>query len=567
VVDANAGGSVLVTVSSPGTGDIEIVALSLVSGPLYSGPLTFSTVSGVGNNNGVLFVLPNETVTVSYSDSSPVGVTTSTAAIACSAGDVVYVTNTQFSDNGDNDGLPDNNECVTMDVTIQNNLGTQLTNAKVTIVSNSPNVDLIPDDHAVYGTVNAGATATNPASDRFTFHVASAVQCSDPANPPTAKFTVLITADGLNGAQVLQTFTLGLDLDVGGGTTSYTQNFAVDPGWTTGVTAPDNAGCSANPYANDFHWCALCGNAGGGYGAWVGNQAFGTSGQNYTSPWNSSTLYSPVFVAGGASVSLQFRTGFRTEPTFDGAIVQYQLGAGPWTTLGYTSPAQSATTTVASCSPILAATPAWTGTGTLSALTNAASVATTNGQKIGFRWRLGGDSGVNGATFGGFNVDDVTVTGLRVFLCEPTRNTGLAPCTYCTFNANGSSCDDANGCTASDVCSAGSCVGTANPVPDEAQNLRVAADKTTYSYDALPRLVVSDWTRGGLNAFPVGPGGGDETCFGNQSGLTLADGTVPSPGTGFWYLVRGENACGTGTYGFQGVNGVPGAQRVTTTCP
>jgi hypothetical protein len=95
-----------------------------------------------------------------------------------SGGNVAYVTNTQFTDNGDNDGLPDNNECVTMDVTIQNNLATPLTNAKVTIVSNSPNVDLIPDDHALYGTVNAGSNATNPASDRFTFRFVK------PANAP-----------------------------------------------------------------------------------------------------------------------------------------------------------------------------------------------------------------------------------------------------------------------------------------------------------------------------------------------------------------------------------------------
>ena len=79
----------------------------------------------------------------------------------------------------------------------------------------------------------------------------------------------------------------------------------------------------------------------------------------YRSPWNSSTLYSPVFIAGKASVGLQFRTGTAPKPLFDGAIVQYQLGVGPWTTLGFTSPAQAATTNnPAFCSPILSSTQA-----------------------------------------------------------------------------------------------------------------------------------------------------------------------------------------------------------------
>jgi hypothetical protein len=41
------------------------------------------------------------------------------------------------------------------------------------------------------------------------------------------------------------------------------------------------------------------------------------------------------------------------------------------------------------------------------------------------------------------------------------------------------------------------------------------------------------------------------------------DAAIPAPGGGFWYLSRGENACGNGTYGTQS-NASP---RVTTTCP
>jgi hypothetical protein len=40
------------------------------------------------------------------------------------------------------------------------------------------------------------------------------------------------------------------------------------------------------------------------------------------------------------------------------------------------------------------------------------------------------------------------------------------------------------------------------------------------------------------------------------------DTAVPSPGQGFWYLFHGNNACGSGTYGFQ----TSGAERLSTVC-
>jgi hypothetical protein len=93
------------------------------------------------------------------------------------------------------------------------------------------------------------------------------------------------------------------------------------------------------------------------------------------------------------------------------------------------------------------------------------------------------------------------------------------------------------------------------------------ADKATYSWSAATYATQYDVVRGSLGAFPVGPGDGDETCFDNLPGTTLVDPDVPAADTGFWYLSRGENACGIGTYGTEGLNGVPGAPRTTTTCP
>jgi hypothetical protein len=437
VVDANATSPLTVTVTSPGTGDSEVVTLTGAA-PYFSGTLTLATNTGRGNNNGVLFVLPAETVTVSYTDASPAGTTSATASTGCTGGSVAYVSNTQVADNGDNDGIADNNECITMDITIQNNLATALANTKVTIFTDSPNVAGITDNQALYGTVAAGGTATNPSSDRFTFHLSPTVACADWQNPPTAKFTVVITGDGFYGASTLQLFTLNLDLDTTstGGSYSYTQNFATDPGWTTAATPDDDGACASTPYVNNFHWCALCGNGGGGYGAWVGNSAWGTSGQNYAFAYDSSTLYSPVFVANG-NVTLNFSVAYRTQATYDGAYVQYKAGAGAWTRFNFTTPSQTVlSTTTSYCSPLAASGSGWVGTGVSWTTTNTVTATATSGQTIQFRWRLGGDSTGNGATYGGLGVDNVTLTNLKqTLICEPTRNTTLTAPTGLTNNA------------------------------------------------------------------------------------------------------------------------------------
>jgi hypothetical protein len=91
----------------------------------------------------------------------------------------------------------------------------------------------------------------------------------------------------------------------------------------------------------------------------------------------------------------------------------------------------------------------------------------------------------------------------------------------------------------------------------------VAADKSIYSWSAASGATQYDVVRGSTAALPAGPGGGDEVCFDNLATPTLSDPTAPTPGTGFWYLSRGENACGIGTYGTRS-NGSP---RTTTTCP
>jgi len=74
---------------------------------------------------------------------------------------------------------------------------------------------------------------------------------------------------------------------------------------------------------------------------------------------------------------------------------------------------------------------------------------------------------------------------------------------------------------------------------------------------------VSDVMRGRLGEWPVGSGAA-ETCL--ESGGHDAESTeteVPAPEAGFYYLVRGRNACGAGGYGMTS----SGAPRATATCP
>jgi hypothetical protein len=124
-------------------------------------------------------------------------------------------------------------------------------------------------------------------------------------------------------------------------------------------------------------------------------------------------------------------------------------------------------------------------------------------------------------------------------------------------------CDDGNACTNDSCSSAEGCVFASTTAPPETIHLVVAADKVTFSWAAALFATQYDVLRGSTKAFPVGPGGDDEICFGGVTDTTLTDATVPANGSGYWYLVRGENACGVGTFGTLG----DGSPRITTTCP
>ncbi len=72
-----------------------------------------------------------------------------------------------------------------------------------------------------------------------------------------------------------------------------------------------------------------------------------------------------------------------------------------------------------------------------------------------------------------------------------------------------------------------------------------------------------DVVQGTLPHLAAGAGSG-EICLTNDAPeRTLTDGMIPALGTGFYYVVRASNACGTGTFGA----GSSGAVRSSGVCP
>jgi hypothetical protein len=104
-------------------------------------------------------------------------------------------------------------------------------------------------------------------------------------------------------------------------------------------------------------------------------------------------------------------------------------------------------------------------------------------------------------------------------------------------------------------------------IPGEIAGDNFGADKQTLAWtSAVPTAgsaTVHDVMRGALRQFPVGTGG-SETCLASGvAGASTVEATTPAAGAGFYYLVRGRNVCGSGTYGFA----TSGAERITAVCP
>jgi hypothetical protein len=165
------------------------------------------------------------------------------------------------------------------------------------------------------------------------------------------------------------------------------------------------------------------------------------------------------------------------------------------------------------------------------------------------------------------------------------------PGTIRTQNASGQACsqyigqDDVHGWLKSAIGDAfGSFAATTGEVgtpgrydhawstPAEVENVRFDADEETLRWDPLPAGAAAryDVVRGVVTELPVGSGS-SESCLtpGGTLETSTSDPAVPAVWVSWWYLVRGTNFCGSGSYGnvYDPGTSLHGSPRTSTACP
>jgi hypothetical protein len=110
---------------------------------------------------------------------------------------------------------------------------------------------------------------------------------------------------------------------------------------------------------------------------------------------------------------------------------------------------------------------------------------------------------------------------------------------------------------------------TPEPVPAEVDGgVRVSRSGSSAVLWNADGATASEVLRGHVSGLPVGSAGADERCLVDNAEVNaVTDADLPARGDSFWYLVRGENAFGSGPYGFEGLHGAPAAPRLSPTCP
>lgn len=124
---------------------------------------------------------------------------------------------------------------------------------------------------------------------------------------------------------------------------------------------------------------------------------------------------------------------------------------------------------------------------------------------------------------------------------------------------------DADG--AGDSCDCAPADGGATITPGEIAALTFASDRITLRWSSATYSAglgsTHDLIRGSLAALPVTNDSPASCLATQQAAASAVDGIVPPAGSGSWYLVRGRNSCGIGSYGTTS----SGAARLSQACP
>ena len=146
-------------------------------------------------------------------------------------------------------------------------------------------------------------------------------------------------------------------------------------------------------------------------------------------------------------------------------------------------------------------------------------------------------------------------------VCDPATGACTDP-----VKPDGTACTDGNACTTADACEAGVCVpGAQVPPPQEVAGVALDGHANTtltwtdqggVAYDVVSSTLTELHTNGTTAA----------TCLSNDvAGSSYVDSQAdPAAGDGYYYLVRAQSPCGSGTYGLDS----SGTERmVPNACP
>ena len=321
-------------------------------------------------------------------------------------------------------------------------------------------------------------------------------------------------------------------------------------------------------------------------GAYAYRNAGPTAAATYTAD-TCAEMQSPKLTAAAPALDLQYWERHQLEYHWDGISVEYAVNGGAWNDVPPPS-----NDTGAGC----AATDDTTGWETLSCTQNPAINACgypdtksafngplaggtscadwatsavpayahrchpitglTPGDSLQFRWRFTSDPG---AQFAGFYLDDIAVTNVAVQnACIPNACSGAPDATPCNGGV---------ACTSGDACVGGTCQsGAPAAAPPELSGLRVNGHlSTTVTWTSPGGPVVYDVLSSTLSDLRVN-GTATASCLSNDVPVSSYDDgrALPPAGDGYYYLVRAQSACGTGTLGMNSA----GAERAPSPgCP
>jgi hypothetical protein len=177
------------------------------------------------------------------------------------------------------------------------------------------------------------------------------------------------------------------------------------------------------------------------------------------------------------------------------------------------------------------------------------------GDSVQIRWRFSSDPG---SEFAGFYLDDIAVSNV-VLPNSCTTDT-------CAGQPDATACNDGSACSVGDACSGGVCTGVSPPPPAEVAGVSVTGQAgTILTWTALPGSVVYDVDSSTLsNLRSVGTSGAG--CLANNvASATYTDNRAnPAAGDGYYYLIRAQDSCGTGTFG---TNSAGTPRLPTAGCP